>query len=237
MPSPCPRGSSSSGSWRRRGTRRARGSEPLGTSTARRASGSLCFQLLRNLPHMTVGVREGGRAHSPTAVHGTVHELHAPLGERGACRIRVVDPDRELKARSIGAFGDRRRIDQLARCGNRQQVDDRVLELEPGGVLIVVGGGQSEDALVERLRTPRVLNEQGERADALQRDGGLFTESGTHADSFLWLSLPETPWTARTHRRSAFRRRFESAKRRAPPASLLGLWNEHELSLRRGGFQ
>jgi len=99
----------------------------------------------------------------------------------------------------MGAVGHGCRIDQLARRGKRQHVDDRVLELEPGGVLILVGGGQSEDALVERLRALRVLDEQGDRADALQRDGRPSTESGTHSDSFLWLSLAETPETGRTH--------------------------------------
>src|SRR4029453_10489512 len=64
--------------------------------------------------------------------------------------------------------GDGRRLDQLPGRRSHQQVDDQVVELEGHRALVLEDHRRAEDLLVERLRALRVLNEEGDCADARQ---------------------------------------------------------------------
>ena len=118
---------------------------------------------------MAVGVGERGGAHPPLPVERAVEQLDAAVRQLRDVRVRVLDPDRELDARAHVRAADSSGRDQLVRRGRREQVDDRVLELERDRVLVLEEHGHLEDLLVERLRPLRILDEQGDRTDASQR--------------------------------------------------------------------
>src|SRR6266576_6229927 len=126
-------------------------------------------EVLCDLPDMAVGVGESRGAHPPLPVDRAVEQLDAAVRQLSDDRVRILDPDRELGARPCVGAADRLGRDQLVRRGRREQVDDRVLELEHRRVLVLEDHGHVESLLVERFRPLRILDEQGDRADALQR--------------------------------------------------------------------
>src|ERR1700761_4380547 len=81
--------------------------------------------------------------------------------------------------------------------GGPEQVDQRVVQLEHRGVVVLEVHRQAEDILVERLRPLQILGEQGD---------GIDDRSGQQRTQVAPLSLVSPAWTARppgTHRRDA----------------------------------
>lgn len=115
-----------------------------------------------------IGIGEGGGAHPPGAVHRAVEQRDAARRQVGAHGVRVGHPDRELEARPSVAGGDRRGSDERRRFGDREQVDDHVVEPERRGLPVLEDHRHAEDVLVERLRPLRVLDEEGDGPHALQ---------------------------------------------------------------------
>ena len=71
----------------------------------------------------------------------------------------------------------------VVRGGGCQHVDERILEPEHCGALVLVDRRQVEDPRVERLRPPRILDEQRDGSDTRQRSHGR-TSSLCSADGF-----------------------------------------------------
>ena len=56
----------------------------------------------------------------------------------------------------------RGRAQWLGRLGHVEQIDDQIVELHDGGVVVFVHGVELEDLAIEGLRSTDVLNEEGD---------------------------------------------------------------------------
>src|SRR5258708_21205766 len=94
-------------------------------------------RLLRDLPDVATGILEARGPDASGPIHRTVQERDASPREIGAQSVDVVNPDRELEARSGLGRGNRRRPDKRGGLLDLQQVDDRVPEVEDGRRLVL----------------------------------------------------------------------------------------------------
>jgi len=99
----------------------------------------------------------------------TVQQFDPARRQLRADRVRVLNPDRQLKPpRGIGVADGRRR-DQLVRRRHAEQVHGHVLELEHDRVRVLVDRPRAKDIFVERLRPLRVVDEHRDRRNPLER--------------------------------------------------------------------
>ena len=178
------------------------------TGASRGIGKQLALQLAREGASIVFGARtvEASESPFPGTIHETAAEIRAvgakalavrcdlairadverlcrtALAEFGTHCIDVVDADGELESRARFGGGHPCGGDKLRSLRHTQQIDERVAELEHGGILILEVDRQTEHSGVELPSAFEVFDEKGNGVDA-GGPGGHGTDSIQRARS------------------------------------------------------
>jgi len=107
-------------------------------------------------------------ATSETSIERTADDRDSALRELGGHCVGVLHPDCQLEGRPRLRY--RHGTEQLVHGGaSLQQVEEEVVELEGDRVLVLEDGVDLERSIVELLRPLRVLDEQRDCTNTLER--------------------------------------------------------------------